>query len=234
MDQNETSLHSWQTDPLSRLLEAIPLVIVIVDKTLKIQWINARGVAFFGRHRDVLIGQSIAPTPESIWTWSDNRDFAGKFESILGRGGSASWDDCRCRIPVGGREREHSLKITASPFDHGGEPMALVIFEEAETNGECDSDMGNLERLAHAIQMARSTTHDLNQPLSVLMGNLDLLLCQGLVDGPLKERITRISKSADQVAQIVHELQEILRSAGERKMLKASPQNPEGEALVNI
>ena len=63
------------------------------------------------------------------------------------------------------------------------------------------------ERLKVLLQMAGATAHELNQPLMVLMGNVQLMEMDGGIPSHLTERINRISQAANRIADIVKKIQ---------------------------
>ncbi len=63
------------------------------------------------------------------------------------------------------------------------------------------------ERLKVLLQMAGATAHELNQPLMVLMGNIQLLEMEGDLPPPVSERISRITAAANRIAEIVKKIQ---------------------------
>ncbi len=63
------------------------------------------------------------------------------------------------------------------------------------------------ERLKVLLQMAGATAHELNQPLMVLMGNVQLMEMDGGIPSHLNERIGRISQAANRIADIVKKIQ---------------------------
>lgn len=218
-----TGLHG--KDPLETALNAVPLAILLIDSTLKIRWVNTRGEALLGRQRDLLIGQSIDTIQGGLWTWSHTLDFDKTLRALFPGGDSICGEEHRCTILVDGKKTEYDLTINASPIVFAGDQVLLMALEDITHLKKLEKENTETETLDLAIQMARATIHELNQPLSVLMGNLDLLIRKQEANGPLKDRIDRISKSADRVAGFVRRLQTIIRSPKKRYALKASPVN---------
>ena len=63
------------------------------------------------------------------------------------------------------------------------------------------------ERLKVLLQMAGATAHELNQPLMVLMGNIQLMEMDGGIPSHMGERINRVSQAAGRIADIVKKIQ---------------------------
>jgi two-component system cell cycle response regulator len=65
------------------------------------------------------------------------------------------------------------------------------------------------ERLKVLLQMAGATAHELNQPLMVLMGNVQLMEMDGEVPPRLTERVAKITGAANRISEIVKKIQTI-------------------------
>ena len=65
------------------------------------------------------------------------------------------------------------------------------------------------ERLKVLLQMAGATAHELNQPLMVLMGNVQLMEMDGEIPPRLTERVAKITGAANRISEIVKKIQTI-------------------------
>lgn len=63
------------------------------------------------------------------------------------------------------------------------------------------------ERLKVLLQMAGTTAHELNQPLMILMGNVQLLEMDGNIPDNLANRIQKINNAAGRISDIVKKIQ---------------------------
>lgn len=63
------------------------------------------------------------------------------------------------------------------------------------------------ERLKVLLQMAGATAHELNQPLMVLMGNVQLMEMDGNIPEHLTVRVKKITEAADRISGIVKKIQ---------------------------
>ncbi|HSO21023.1 MAG TPA: response regulator, partial [Desulfosarcina sp.] len=63
------------------------------------------------------------------------------------------------------------------------------------------------ERLKMLLQMAGATAHELNQPLMVLMGNIQLMEMDGELPEHLIGRIRKITDAANRISEIVKKIQ---------------------------
>ncbi len=63
------------------------------------------------------------------------------------------------------------------------------------------------ERLKVLLQMAGATAHELNQPLMVLMGNVQLMEMDGNIPPHLAGRVSKITEAANRIADTVKKIQ---------------------------
>ncbi len=63
------------------------------------------------------------------------------------------------------------------------------------------------ERLKVLLQMAGATAHELNQPLMVLMGNIQLMEMDGDIPEHLAGRVAKITEAANRISDIVKKIQ---------------------------
>lgn len=63
------------------------------------------------------------------------------------------------------------------------------------------------ERLKVLLQMAGATAHELNQPLMVLMGNVQLMEMDGKIPKHMISRVNKINEAANRISEIVKKIQ---------------------------
>ncbi|MEE4112435.1 MAG: diguanylate cyclase [Desulfobacteraceae bacterium] len=63
------------------------------------------------------------------------------------------------------------------------------------------------ERLKVLLQMAGATAHELNQPLMILMGNVQLMEMEGNIPAHLASRVSKITEAANRISDTVKKIQ---------------------------
>lgn len=63
------------------------------------------------------------------------------------------------------------------------------------------------ERLKVLLQMAGATAHELNQPLMILMGNVQLMEMDGGIPPHMADRVSKISSAANRISDTVKKIQ---------------------------
>jgi len=88
--------------------------------------------------------------------------------------------------------------------------LSRVVAELEEVNRKIQEQQESLieeERLKVLLQMAGATAHELNQPLMVLMGNIQLMEMESEIPENIAERITKITGAANRISDIVKKIQ---------------------------
>jgi PAS domain S-box-containing protein len=223
----DTSTEGDRKDPLTAALDTLPIAILLVDKAWTIQWINKEGEALFGRGRADLIGRSIESAERGLWVWSDRPILDEVMAVCLDHGRRVCKEHQEITILRDHNRKHHPMKVTASPLLVADERLALLVLEGVVPSQDRKNET---ERLHLALKTARMTAHELNQPLSVLVGHIELLMKQLDADNPVKTRINKMSESADRLAKTVHRLQMIIRTVKEPGLMKTSPMHVHKES----
>ncbi len=214
----DTSNDGDRKDPLTAALDTLPIAILFVDKARTIRWINKKGETLFRQPRAGLVGQSVEAAESGLWVWSRGPILDEIMTACLGHGRRVCKEDQEVTILGDNGRKHHPMKVTASPLLVADERLALLVLENAMPSEE--DKKNETERLHLAIKTARVTAHELNQPLSVLVGHIELLMKQLDAENPVKTRIDKMSESADRLAETVHRLQMIIHTAKEPGLLR--------------
>lgn len=73
-------------------------------------------------------------------------------------------------------------------------------------------------KLASLGEMSAGLAHEINNPLTVITGNISLLLNSNRDPEQFQKRVSSIQRAAERIAKIVRGLQRFSRSSGDRKM----------------
>ncbi len=114
-------------------------------------------------------------------------------------------------------------------LEENNEALQNVVAELQNVNQQMQDQQKSIieeERLKVLLQMAGATAHELNQPLMVLMGNIQLLEMDEEIPPSMVERFHRISQAADRIADIVKKIQ-TLRHDDQRQYIG-------GKTILNL
>ncbi len=209
-----------ENEPLMVALDAIPLAVLLIDSTLLIRWVNRGAETLFGCGGELLVGQSIASDQNTRWIWTNGNNFHERIRNTFCGGDSICGEERSLTLLVDGERVEKRVRVNTSPLGFAPDQMVLMVLEDMRLQKELEEKNRETETLNMTIQMVRAAAHELNQPLSVLVGNLDLLEHHPKVKGSFGKRMDRISESADRVAEAVRRLQMIIQSSKKHQILK--------------
>jgi PAS domain S-box-containing protein len=126
----------------------------------------------------------------------------------------------------GGDERIWTYSNVRSR-EPGGPEYVLGHAHDITDIKRSDARAGEAEALRSVGQLALATAHEINNPLTVIMASLQLMLARGQVPGPAAAYVQRTIKSAEQIRDIVRNMSRITR-------LELSRQAPHLPAVLDL
>jgi|GEM_PF-1312065 len=72
------------------------------------------------------------------------------------------------------------------------------------------------EQLEGLVQKARALGHDMNQPLTVIMGQAEILLLKAGADNNLSQRLQQVISEAERLEEMTHQLSTLVHSLDRR------------------
>jgi PAS domain S-box-containing protein len=192
-----------------------PLTITRGDGTLV--WVNDGFLQLHG----LTEAQCLGKTPGELGIFVDVAD-RKRIGERLRRGEVIRNVDVRVNA---GDRSVRTLAFSASAFHVNGELYTLALARDvtaeraqAAEQRRLELQVGLLERLAAVGQVAAGVAHEINNPLSYVLANLDLVaerLRASGADGDLLTAVAEARMGADRVAHIVRDLRVFAR--GERE-----------------
>ena len=104
----------------------------------------------------------------------------------------------------------------------GGPDYVLGHAHDITDIKRSDARAGQAEALRSVGQLALATAHEINNPLTVIMASLQLMIARGQVPGPATAYVQRAIKSAEQIRDTVRNMSRITRL----ELSRQSPQLP--------
>lgn len=201
------------TESQSRTLamfEAIPAGLVVLDSATRVLRMNRAGW-------HTLTGESGAREPASRFVEHLCPEHRGRFVAhvagvVGGRAETATVET------VGGRV----LELHATPFlFDGGASAYLAVATDVTEEAKLRRRVALAERMASMGTLAAGLAHEINNPLTVVAGNLELLLAE-LVDSPEGRRwpeglemLREASEGTARIARLVRDLRGMSRPGDE-------------------
>ncbi|MGC2273724.1 MAG: PAS domain S-box protein, partial [Candidatus Sulfotelmatobacter sp.] len=181
-----------------RLLESFPDLILVVDLEERYTFVSSRVHEMIGYQPEDLLGKKISETrdhsPELAALYRDVASSARMF-------GAAEY---------GARHRDGSwrtMRASASQFfDADAKPGGVIIsVRDITTEKKLEQQIVQSERLAAMGAMIGGVAHELNNPLTSILGVSELLQDSQTTDGARKQ-VAILQQQARRAAEIVHNL----------------------------
>jgi len=181
-----------------RLLESFPDLILVVDMEERYTFVSSRSRDLLGYEPTEMIGKKISSLEDH------SPDLAGLYETVVSGKqvfGSAEY---------GARHRNGSwrtMRAAASQLadDEGKITGVIISVRDITVERKLEEQVVQSERLAAMGAMIGGVAHELNNPLTTILGNSELLL-DNVSDEPARKRIALLQQDARKAAEIVKNL----------------------------
>ena len=165
------------------LFEASREAMLLTDSGGRIVDANAAAAGLTGRSGRELIGVAVADL------------VAGQVPETASLQSAESED----RVLEARDGTERRVRLSASRIESD---LWLYILQDVTRERQLQQQMAQSEKLAAMGELLAGVAHELNNPLSVVLGQVHLLR-RAASDGPLVERADKIASAADRCARIV-------------------------------
>jgi PAS domain S-box-containing protein len=185
------------------LLESFPDLILVLDLNGKYTFVSPRIQGLLGYGPDRLLGTSVENEEMS------SGELAKLYKAV------ASGETTLASCEYGARHHDGTWRTmlgTASPLlDAEGKSAGVIIsVRDVTTEKKLEQQIIQSERLAAMGQMIGGFAHELNNPLTSILGMAELLQ-EGGVTEPMRKQVTILHQQARRAAEIVQNLQYFAR-----------------------
>ena len=192
---------------LERVISHIPLGVIVLNSQLRISSMNPQSRALIHR-----LGGDL-----------DLVDAIGeKIERAVPAPGGVHWHAlCQSALQSGTREEltrqvydaledgSCVLSVLATPLVEARAPVAgiVLIVEDVTDKVQLEDQLVEAEKLATAGQLAITVKHEINNPLSIISTNAQMLRMRGGASGEsAREKIERIEEQVRRIANVTERL----------------------------
>jgi two-component system cell cycle response regulator len=185
--------------------------VVIVNKEGNVELINPAAKILFGREADELLcrpfGFPVNPgeTREIEFARSDTENVIAEMRAV-----EIEWKgETACLASL--RDITYRKKMEAA-LENANQHLSQSVQELKKANKKIlDQQKAVIEeeRLKILLQMAGTTAHELNQPLTALLGNIELMGINKNDPEKMAKYIAEIEKAGERIADIVKKIQTI-------------------------
>ncbi len=150
-----------------RLIECFPDAILVVDKNMQYSFVSPRVQDVLGWEAEEIVGKTVASTSALSEPARLYRDVLAGVEKVGHIEFTAQHRNGEWR----------TLRATASPLVGGGNEIVGVVasVRDVTVSKQLEQQLVQAERLAAMGQMIDGFAHELNNPLTAIMGGIDLL-----------------------------------------------------------
>ncbi len=185
------------------LLESFPDLILVLDLNGQYTFVSPRIRDLLGYGPEELLGKNVDDAERS------SPELAKLYQTV------ATGEDSRASCEYGAHHHDGSWRTMlgmASPMiDTEGKPAGVIIsVRDVTTEKKLEQQIIQSERLAAMGQMIGGFAHELNNPLTSILGMAELLQEGGVTEAGRKQ-ITVLHQQARRAAEIVQNLQYFAR-----------------------
>lgn len=190
--------------------EATDAIRIVDPDTLKILETNRKDSELMGVSREALIGRRV----DDLWPRDPATRAAHEgFVRQTLQTGEATSD----ALPHPTQAGEPSyLGGTGRVVAYGGKRFAVFIFRDITDRLKAEAARREAEAMKAITELARATAHEINNPLTALIGNLELLRTHGLAEGEKPKWVDVAVDMGFRIRDIVARLMRITRREVDR------------------
>ena len=174
------------------------------DESGALTYVNERFAAMLGYAADEMLGRTFAD-------FVDREDRPTVGESLGRHGGGISrLDECRCWRKDG---TEMWAVVSAIPLaDAAGAPRGTIaVVMDVTHRKRAEAAEREAATLRSVASLATAAAHEINNPLTVILGALEMLERRGGVDDTMRQRFDRARAAACEIQAIVRRMTRISR-----------------------
>lgn len=207
----ERKLHKEQ-EFARRLVDSFPDLIFVVNAEKNYTFVSPRVKEVLGLGADEMIGTTLGELAHS----EDQAMLSSSVSDIFSGRATFGSTEVRVRHKQGDWRR---LKCNFSPlFDETGKIESIVISGRDVTEVKrLEEQLIQAEKLASMGQMLAGVAHELNNPLTAILGVSELLRDREGIDESAKRQLEMTHRQARRAARIVQNLLEFSRPASPQK-----------------
>ncbi len=183
---------------LADLVERLPIGVVALDGDGVVRTLNPAMERLTGRSAAELVGRV-----ERDELPARDGDLP-LYEAIVNAAAGDAWDVTRddARTPMLA-DKARRLRVRVAPLERGG---AVILHEDLSDRARLESELLRSEKLASVGLMAAGIAHEINNPLTSILGYAKLLLEDRPSDAPDREALALVAEEARRVQDIVRGL----------------------------
>lgn len=207
----------FTTESLLEVIDALPLAIAVIDHNVNFVLVNQMIGSFVSKKKYDLIGsvggnaigcvhRLDAPKGCGFGTVCLECKLRGTIQRTFKEGRPFSMIGLSMTLEKLG---ERYLRISTLPLILDREPVVLLAMEDLTEIKRHEREMMEKTKLSAAVKTAGAVCHEINQPLMIILGYVDLLLETQPEDSMEREKLQAIKTQAERLGTITGKLMDI-------------------------
>lgn len=208
-------------DQLRLIADNLPILIVLVDADLRYQFANKTCVDWYKTSLENLVGRSAKDI------LGDGYEKIRPHINTAMRGERSTYEQT-ISYPDGVERTVRGLIVPR--FGEENKVIGYIATAEDVTNlTKAEEQLRHAQKMDAVGQLTGGVAHDFNNMLSVVLGNLELILIDDDIDAETKKRLTSAFKAAQRSADLTRKLLDFSRLSAKRTKLVSA-----NESIINL
>ncbi|HUT84076.1 MAG TPA: PAS domain S-box protein [Thermodesulfobacteriota bacterium] len=181
--------------------------IVMVDGERKIILFNRKAEEIYGYKREEIIGKEVSILiPRSLW--KKERKW---YDLLLKTGSSPVMDKA---VELEGLHKDGSeipLEYSFSMLKEGSGTFSIAVVRDITERKKLEQERVEKEKLSALMELAGATAHELNQPLTTILGATEILIRKASEKDPQLKQLSLIAKETQRLSSMIKKIRKVIR-----------------------
>lgn len=225
-----------QRETLMRVFDSAPMIMMLVDRTLRVDSINRTGALFAGRPEEELVGKLCGEVFHCV-NASDGLGcgtnapcgecpLRSRVAETFGTGRSLFNGEGRVSLRRGGGEEALEILVSTALIDPGGAGRVLVSIADITERRRAQQERERLEgqlreaqRLEAIGTLAGGIAHDFNNILAPILGYTEMALGELAKGDSTRDLLEQVLKAANRAKDLVQQILAFSRHEKEKPLV---------------
>jgi PAS domain S-box-containing protein len=181
--------------------------IVMVDGERKIILFNRKAEEIYGYKREEIIGKEVSIViPRRLW--KKERKW---YDLLLKTGSSPAMDKA---VELEGLRKdggEIPLEYSFSMLREEMGTFSIAVVRDITERKKLEKERIEREKLSALMELAGATAHELNQPLTTILGATEILMRKAGEKDPQLKQLSLIAKETERLSSMIKKIRKVIR-----------------------
>ncbi|MBI2060268.1 MAG: response regulator [Nitrospirae bacterium] len=186
------------------IMTSIPFALVVLDADLRVVSTSSSFRELFGHAKDFLFGKNI----REVFPGAEGASVVGFITDAARSRETVKYQLCKYR--------GYPMEVCAVAVSSAEEERLLLLVIDVTRRKEVEEQLRQAEKLSAVGELMSGTAHELNNPLTVILGNAELLMKTDSIEDA-HDMLDSILQAAHRCRRIVQNLLRFVRNEPPRK-----------------